>query len=588
MFKRNSLGFRLIISFILSIFLPLTLLSAALSFYFYNTLKQESGKLFENTFHSVSVNIASIVDDLNIFSQTPYFHSDIMSDLINFNSPELPNDPVLQFDTFHNYTTTMDNLLNISRRNITSVMFYPQNSEGGAAYLVNRGTGPVTIYNAYLQKQSWYPAVSSADGRAYVSLLAAGNIYTNKNDSLFSVIRIIKDVNTRKDLGAIEIDCSKDSIGSIFDNISTSPNSMFFLLDKDKSIIYTTKRVPGDVIRQISRSGSVIRSWHDSYLTYIGDISPAGWSLVFLSSEKDMLLMTRPVFYITAALGALCLILSILMFAANTRKTLASVRQIIDAMGRMEKGDLTVKLNIKRNADFSRIADSLNQMAARLTDHIEKEHRLEISRKNAQYAALQTQINPHFLYNTLNGFITLNRLGRTRALEDSIISLTRLFRYTCSGGENSRVSEELGFVAQYLNLQKMRFADRISFDVSFDEDVRDIVIPKLLLQPLAENSVIHGLEPYAGDIRIELYAFRRRTALGEFLVILASDTGGGFNDKLVNIRESVGLKNVSERLELFSAGAVLQIRSRAGDGTSCCIMIPLTTGTDADGGAPAS
>lgn len=190
--------------------------------------------------------------------------------------------------------------------------------------------------------------------------------------------------------------------------------------------------------------------------------------------------------------------------------------------------------------------------------------------------ALQSQINPHFFYNTLNGFLSLNRMGEQDLLEKSIIELTQLFRYTCSGKEVALVKEEFEFLQRYLELQKLRFEERLNFTVTLQDEAAEESIPKLLLQPIVENSIVHGMEPREQPIHIFVEG---RLVPGEesgmILELLVRDDGIGFDPgRLKKDSSKVGLKNVEERLHYFRSSSQFSIQSGANRGTVCTIRIP--------------
>jgi len=267
-----------------------------------------------------------------------------------------------------------------------------------------------------------------------------------------------------------------------------------------------------------------------------------------------------------------------LIFTFNSYRITAPVKNIINTMKQVEQGNLNVQTSIGRNMnrEFTLIADALNNMIKKLDTHITNEYKAVISRRNAEYLALQTQISPHFLYNTLNGFITLNRLGDKKTLENSILRLTSLFRYTCSNEHTSTVEDEINFAQQYLFLQKLRFDDRLEFSVYMERDVQKCVIPKLLVQPLVENAVIHGMEPCDQPFLIEIYASRIcHKTFGALLMICVIDNGVGFDKNKLNGTAHVGLNNIFERLELFRSDSIFIVKSTLGQGTACHIVIPI-------------
>ncbi|MQY76316.1 MAG: HAMP domain-containing protein [Spirochaeta sp.] len=140
--------------------------------------------------------------------------------------------------------------------------------------------------------------------------------------------------------------------------------------------------------------------------------------------------------------------------------------------------------NLKTYADY----------AALVIDNFFKYNEL-LEKRKAEYMALQSQIQPHFLYNVLNGLIGLNRLGDKKSLEKAIFSLKDMLRYTLEQAEWTTVAEEFCFLEKYCALQKMRFRERLEVDIRHDPETADLKIPKLILQPLVENAVIHGIEP---------------------------------------------------------------------------------------------
>ena len=189
--------------------------------------------------------------------------------------------------------------------------------------------------------------------------------------------------------------------------------------------------------------------------------------------------------------------------------------------------------------------------------------------------ALQTQINPHFLYNTLNGFIALNRLNEKKKLEDSIIRLTSMFRYTCSNSGRTTIHGELQFIDAYLALQQLRFGDRLQYHIIVSKDADPIVIPRLLLQPLVENSIIHGMEPSDREFMLEVSVDRiGHPIFGMLTVFTIADNGVGFDAKHLPDTKRIGIKNVADRLELFQDFSFFQIKSVPGSGTWVHIILP--------------
>lgn len=193
-----------------------------------------------------------------------------------------------------------------------------------------------------------------------------------------------------------------------------------------------------------------------------------------------------------------------------------------------------------------------------------------IELREAELQSLQARIQPHFLYNVLNGLIGLNRMGDRTGLEASVLDLKDLLRYTLDHARTVPLVEELGFIHKYLELQKLRFGERFSYEVTCDPECATLIIPKLLLQPLAENALIHGIELLPGQGRLDISA---RVVPENAVLIIIHDNGAGFDLKTHDPRTRVGLSNVTKRLELAYPGSRFRIDSLPGQGCTVEIVI---------------
>jgi sensor histidine kinase YesM len=218
-----------------------------------------------------------------------------------------------------------------------------------------------------------------------------------------------------------------------------------------------------------------------------------------------------------------------------------------------------VYLSLRRTAE---------RMSRKLREKEVNEERLERLRTRAELDALQAKINPHFLFNTLNSIASLIS-ENPAAAESTVEKLSELFRYTLqrSGNTTVRLSEELEIVRSYLEIEKVRFGDRLRFDIRADESLNDFRIPPLLIQPLVENSIKHGIanEPLGGSVDVEV----KRSATS--CVISVTDSGKGFSPPGED--PGFGLKSIRERLSLaYGERASLRIQ----EGSSrILITIPL-------------
>jgi hypothetical protein len=193
------------------------------------------------------------------------------------------------------------------------------------------------------------------------------------------------------------------------------------------------------------------------------------------------------------------------------------------------------------------------------------------ARRDAEYRALQAQLQPHFIYNVLNGLVALNRMGERRPLELSLHALRDMLRYTVEHERWSTVGEEFTFLERYCALQKLRFEDRLLAEIAHPAELDRLLVPKLIVQPLVENAVIHSVEPLSRPVRIGVSA---RSEGGD-LVLRVEDDGAGADPGAIAPAARVGIGNLRERLALLYHGASLGLEGGPGRGFSAEIRIPL-------------
>ncbi len=195
-----------------------------------------------------------------------------------------------------------------------------------------------------------------------------------------------------------------------------------------------------------------------------------------------------------------------------------------------------------------------------------------IGKGEAEYQALQSQVQPHFIYNILNGFIGLNRLQARDELEKAILELKEMLRYTQDSRSWATLEEEFAFVGNYCELQKLRFDERLSYTLEFDEAAKGIKVPRLILQPIVENAIIHGIEPSeAGEGHLLVRAFFSMEGTERLLTVSVRDNGVGFDIDTLKEREHIGIGNVRKRLVYSYPGARFSVHSTIGQGTEVTI-----------------
>lgn len=207
----------------------------------------------------------------------------------------------------------------------------------------------------------------------------------------------------------------------------------------------------------------------------------------------------------TVVIGALILLVAMLLASFLSSRTMTPLKELSKGMKSIEVGNYAINLPVRSKDDIGYLSASFNRMAKEINRLIMKVYETEIVKKNAEIKALQSQINPHFLYNTLGIIDSLSTMDGDGRVSMISRSLAKMFRYNISGQPISTLEAEIAQIRLYLSIQKIRFDARLDYSIYLEPGLEEVPIPKLLFQPLVENSIIHGIGPSVegGVVRIE-------------------------------------------------------------------------------------
>lgn len=292
---------------------------------------------------------------------------------------------------------------------------------------------------------------------------------------------------------------------------------------------------------------------------------------LFTENLKNMTLILM----ISLIIGIAISILLSLVFSHSISRRIGT---LTNSMKLIETGDFSAQIGRTGISDFDFLASSFNVMVRRIDQLIELTREEENKLREAERKQLESQMNPHFLFNTLNTIKALARLHGENDIYTISVRLGKLLRSNIDTHRSiETVKETLDIVESYLMIQKIRFPEKLHYRISCPDELKNAMIPRLILQPIVENSIVHGLEEKVGDdwqLDIDI----RRD--GDCLRISVKDNGKGFSTSDFSLKEAdrnghVGLYNVYRRLELrYGANRRFDIESKPGEYTLVVIEIP--------------
>ena len=395
------------------------------------------------------------------------------------------------------------------------------------------------------------------------------------------------------DQGVLLIDIRYNSLERLFDGVNLGNGGYAYLISSDGEIIYHPKAqlIDSGIVKENNRESAGLKDGNyeevfdgEKRIVSVKTVGYTGWKIVgvtpldgmSLNNIKTKLLM---VFIIAFVL----FILSIINSYISTRIT-DPIKELEKAVNEIEQGNLEVEVRSAGSYEIQHLGTSIQSMARRirkLMNDIVAEHE---SKRRSEFDTLQSQINPHFLYNTLDIIVWMIENEKQSEAVKVVTALARFFRISLSKGKSIiPVKDELEHVRNYLMIQHMRYKNKFTYDIEADEDVLELASLKLMLQPLVENAIYHGMEFMDGDGEILVRAWRRE----DDLYMSVSDNGLGMTQEQVERLfraadhtssgrgSGIGVKNVNERIKLyFGTGYGLEILSEPDEGTTVTAHLP--------------
>ncbi|MFF2481433.1 sensor histidine kinase [Paenibacillus sp. NPDC058071] len=313
-----------------------------------------------------------------------------------------------------------------------------------------------------------------------------------------------------------------------------------------------------------------------------------GWHVLVIQPRSEELQQLNQIRWLTVGFVIMILLVNIPLSWLFSKLFLNPLKRLLKSMREVQDGDFSQYVNIELRDEIGQLGRGYNTMVTKIKELIQNVYQSELSQKDAELKMLQSQINPHFLYNTLNSITWMAYREGADKSADMIERLSVFFRFNLSqGADIISIEKELAIVENYLYLSKIRFGDKLTYSIDVQPHLKRVLMPKLLLQPLVENAVVHGIEQMEGEGFIHLSIYETETEV----VMEVTDNGVGIQpDKLETLRSTgqgnrslvdssersggFALYNTRERLHnYFGDGVTIDINSRVGFGTSVKLRI---------------
>ncbi|MCP2033585.1 two-component system sensor histidine kinase YesM [Planomicrobium sp. HSC-17F08] len=577
-----NLRAKLIIVILLASLIPILLLGFFSYHYITGLLQEETSKNEQQKLTSANNQLMNFLQDVEQMSLF-FSKNDAVKDILA--SPS--KDPVEKHKDYQAINELFNTVLSVKKWEVDVYLI----GLNGDRYFSSEYLPPT--YNQIRENWGVFRQASEANG----SLVWDTNYSINKledQEVVMTAGRQIVDPSTNKKLGYIMIDVKSASFSTIYKQNNDADTEQFFLLDKegytifsnlDKEKIGTQLDIPFLDKVLNGDSGFSNLKWEETPSIFSYHTSDdAGFKLISIIPLGTVLQKNNLIFNLTWNFALVGIILSAWVAYYLSTTVTRPLYKLIYLMNEVEKGNLDIRFNSRYNDDIGVFGNRFNRMLSRLKALLQDSYEKQVRMKEAELKALRAQINPHFLYNTLETVNWLARLNGSQDISKIVVSLGEIMRYSIKKGDNFvTVEEDIKQLKNYLKIQEFRYRNKFDSELIIDETLDKELIPSLIIQPLVENAMIHGLESKLekGQITVIL------AAKPEGIAITIEDDGTGMDAetlRLVNrdVNEnlslnptSIGIENVRKRLYLsYGNQFKWSLHSALDQGTRIEILVP--------------
>jgi len=401
--------------------------------------------------------------------------------------------------------------------------------------------------------------------------------------------RWMKDQNANR-YGRLVLVMHENILANDLKKVIADNDGRVYLLDKRNNLLYTDEDKPDastlSLLHSISSAG-VRQVNHKPYLFAQAESGITRFKVISSVSMSEVRSKSKIIPQVTLFSALISVVIAGGLAVLATRRLLLPLRQLVRGMQRVQDGNLHARIRIRTNDELTFIGERFNSMLDHIDTLIRDGYEKQLREREAELTSLQAQLNPHFLYNTLDLFHSRMYMRGDRETAELVINLAEMLRYALESATTQTVlRDELAQIRNYLNLQKARSANDLDITIEARADVLDCPIVRLLLQPLVENVFFHAFRHQTGLKKLWISARRSES----FLLIEIRDNGSGLPRELFRDavsfrrspelregkqRERLGLRNVIRRIELmYGPPYRLEMDSEIGSGTVMRLFLP--------------
>lgn len=540
----------------------------------YERMDVISSHLFENAQNAANETLDNIRQTAGTFNFYYNDGSSIISDLKKFNKADNPPETYEYFTMSQNFKRTCQNLL-YSNQNIYGIYIF---TPSGYIFNCTNGENGTIQSNYDFVNAGWYQDTLDLDGALYISSKSVHDCFTGSKQTIYFA-QCLKDIYTHEAVGVLMIDCDSDMLN--ISSVNTMPDITMLTIDNTETdaVLYTNyDEVSSDFTHN---SGNVLRA----------DLNLSPLRLTMIIDYESLAKEFNVTAVLIVIICMICIVGYIIFAYMISRYMVRPVEHLSRKMS-SQKGHALIQSTryLNRTDEIGTLYNEYNAMVESLNSAVKQDYQDKLVILDAQMKSLEARINSHFLFNTLEAINSIAELDDNETIATMSLALGNMFRYTLkTQSELVTVQDELGHVHDYVSIQQIRFDNRFHLELDIPDELLSHKVLKLILQPLVENALYHGLNYCTTGDTITIQAYVENNCL----FINVHDNGQGMSpetlaalQQLLNQeasftelghrnKQSIGLKNIHSRIELYyGKGYGLTVSSCLNKWTNVQIKIP--------------
>ncbi|HHV98399.1 MAG TPA: histidine kinase [Clostridiaceae bacterium] len=561
------------------------LIIAAISFRLtYEAVEKNSREYTYQLIEQVNRNIESYITNMENISIMTLFNNDVREYLTR---DDLSSEEEAVYA--EKIKLLFDSILS-TRQDISSIMVLGYN--GRVVISNNRN---ITELNPYIDptEQTWYKKAKEAGGAAVISSPHVQNILQdNYYRWVVSLSRELVSADGNEKMGIFVVDLNFSIINDMCSKIKLGKRGYVFIVDREGNIVYhpqqqliysNVKREMIDEVLNSTENYFITNEGKDSRIYNIMNSLNTGWKIVGVSYIDELVTNKSEIENSHKLWGFICLATAMIISIILSRRISSPIKHLESLMKQVERGNFDIKVDIESANEIGELGRAFNIMITKIKELMKQNMKEQELKRKSELKALQAQINPHFLYNTLDSIVWMAEAKNSEEVVLMTSALAKLFRLSISKGEEIiPVHNEIEHVRSYLIIQEMRYRNKLEFEIDVDPEIYHFKTLKIILQPLVENSIYHGIKNKEGIGKIKI----KGKICNDKILLQVIDNGIGMDqEKIKNIfeksgkspgRSGVGVKNVNERIKLyFGKDYGLEFQSEPNKGTTVNVWLPI-------------